>query len=349
MRYYTLTTADAERWQALVPADLSAPASWEYARISEKQTGWPARLFVLEDQEPVAAYAYLLRSTDELPFAEHHKGTFDICTPEYRGPLWLNGGRSNLRFSEVFSEHCRESGIIAEFAHLNPWSTPKEMLETDCICPNRDIVYVDLTRTEEETWTKSLTSDARRQTKQGLRSGVKVRRADSLKDVWVFYQLYTATMDRHQAEERYYFPFDYFQAFFETMSANAFFVMAEYEGSLVAGGLYFHDRDDLYWHLSAADRKFGFVRPVNVYLYDTVIKALGHGFKRMVLGGGYGVDDGVFRFKSQFSPLRAGFCTYQRVHNQEAYDALTAAWGAQKQTDKTSDFFPVYRATPSHS
>lgn len=347
MRTYTLTTADAESWQALIPVDLSAPGSLEYARICEKQTRWPARLFVVEQQDkPLAAYTYLLRSMDGLPFAGNFRGFWDICTPEYRGPLWLNGGMPSdgPRFSDIFAQHCAEAGIVAEFAHLNPWSVPEQMLETDCIRPNRDIVYIDLNQSEEEVWSKSLCSDARRQTKQGKKAGVEVRRAESLKDVWAFFQLYTETMDRHNADERYYFSFEYFQSFFETMPANSFFVMAEYEGRMVAGGLYFHDCDDLYWHLSAADRKFAFVRPVNVYLYDTIVKALGRGFKRMILGGGYGAGDGVFRFKSQFSPLRAQFCTYRRVHDPGIYGALSAACIEQNPKVQASDFFPSYRA-----
>lgn len=345
MKAYTLTTTDGALWRKIVPLDLCVTASVEYLRICEQQTKWPARLFVIEDQnQPLLAYPYLLRATEPDALGAN---AADICTTEYRGPLWLAQSTPNReRFKELFDSHCRQQRIIAEFAHLNPWSAPHELLEKEGLRTDREIVYVDLTLTEEEIWARSLCSDARRQTRQGRRSGVQVRRAENAKDIWLFYQLYTETMDRHRAQTRYYFSYDYFLAFFETMAANAFFVLAEYEGRLVAGGLYFHDSTDLYWHLSAADRKFAFLRPVNVYLYETIIRSLGKGQERMILGGGYARNDGVFHFKAQFSPLRAPFYTYRRVHDEQAYNTLMQEWSARHAHAQAPDYFPGYRATP---
>jgi serine/alanine adding enzyme len=348
----TLTTADEDRWRAVLPIDVSVSGSLEYVRICEQETGWPGRLFVVEDGGPVAAYPYLLRPARTLPFVSGLAAQWsDTCSTEYRGPLWLNGGPLQgaevPTFSELFASHCRDQHIVAEFAHLSPWVS-EDLLELDCAQPNREIVYVDLTQTADEIWTRSLSSDARRQTKQGQRAGVRVRRAVSTDDVREFYRLYTLTMERREALERYFFSLEYFLAFFETMSANAFFVLAEYEGRAVAGGLFFQDKTELHWHLSAADREYGPVRPVNVYLYETIRQALGQGRVRMIMGGSYGNDDGVFRFKANFSPLRAQFRTYRRVHDAAAYATLTEAWSAHHGGAQPRDeFFPTYRATPT--
>lgn len=341
IRTYTLTTADEDQWRRVVPSSLSAQASVEYVRICEEETGWPARMFVMEEDRPLAAHVYLMRSNESLPFGDFQGA--DICTPEYRGPLWLNGGLQPDLFKALFEDHCRAEGFVAEFAHLNPWSAPHELLEAQGLRGGRQVVYVDLTLREEEIWMHSLCSDARRQTKQGQRAGVQVRRADSAQDIWTFYQLYTKTMDRHRAHQRYYYSFEYFLGFFETMRDAAFFTLAEYEGQLVAGGLYFMDATDVYWHLSAADRKFTFLRPVNVYLYETIRQLLGGKRRRMLLGGGYGPNDGVFRFKAQFSPLREEFYTYRRIHNRQTYDALSNAWRRYYNVSEPPDFFPVYR------
>lgn len=349
---YTLTTADAERWRSVLPAGISAAGSLEYARICERQTGWAGRLFVVENDAPAAAYPYLLRPVGELPFASSLATAWaDTWSTEYRGPLWLNGGfpagPETPKFSDLFARHCREQGIIAEFCHLNPWTTD-DLIEPGHIRENREIVYVDLTKTADEIWTRSLSSDARRQTKQGQRAGVRVRRAVSTDDVREFYRLYTHTMERRAALDHYFFPLEYFLGFFETMSANSFFVLAEYEGRVVAGGLFFHDRTELRWHLSAADREFASVRPVNVYLHDTICQALGKGMARMIMGGGYGKDDGVFRFKAGFSPLRARFCTYHRVHDAAAYAAVNRAWSAHHPGRQPADgYFPAYRSKPA--
>jgi lipid II:glycine glycyltransferase (peptidoglycan interpeptide bridge formation enzyme) len=234
---------------------------------------------------------------------------------------------------------------VAEFAHLNPWHEPEGVLDPACMESNREIVYVDLTWDEERIWRDSLSSDCRRQTKQSQRADVKVRRAESPEDVREFHRLYAQTMQRRDAQERYQFPIEYFLEFYHSMSENAFYVLAEYEGRVVAGGLFFEDRTNVYWHLSAADMEFAQVRPVNAYLFETIRCSLGRGKRRMVLGGGYQPDDGVFRFKANFSRLRERFCTYKRVHDAETYTALTQAWseryaGHPPQTG----FFPSYRS-----
>jgi len=350
---YTLTTADEEAWRRILPADFRAGASLEYVRIEERQRGISARLFVVEFRgSPVVAYPYFLRSLDALPFAAGVDSTwYDTSTPDYQGPVWLernlDPADAPFRFPELFDSHCREQGIIAEFAHLDPWISGA-LVEPGCVKPNREIAWVDLTWSEEDIWMKSLSSDARRQTKQGHRAGVQTRRAAGPDDVREFHRLYDLTMDRHQAADRYRFPLEHFLAFFETMSGNSFFVLAEYEGRVVAGGLFLHDDNAIRWHLSAADREWSHVRPVNVYLFNTIRASLGKGWKRMVLGGAYQDGDGVFRFKSNFTRLRADFNTYERVHDIEAYTELLLRWqqyhGAASVSD---DYFPAYRSTPA--
>jgi hypothetical protein len=353
IRHYLLTTDDAARWRAVLPADVSVTGSVEYAKICESQTGCAARLFVVEAEGSVVAYPYFLRPVRALPFAADLAETsWDTFTPEYTGPLGLGPGPlhglDGLRFTELFARHCREQRVVAEFAHLNPWHVPAELLDTSCVEANRDIVYVDLTWDEEQVWHKSLTSAGRRPTKQALRAGVRVRRADSAADVREFHRLYTLTMKRRQALDRYYFSLEYFLEFFETMSENAFYVLAEYQDQVVAGGLYLQDRTDVYWHLSAADLEFTHVRPVNAYVYETIRQALRQGRKRMILGGGYQPDDGVFRFKANFSPLRARFSTYKRIHDAETYAALVQAWSAHHGGClPPADFFPAYRSACS--
>ena len=352
---YTLTTDDEEEWRKILPADFRAGASLEYVRIAEQQTGLSARLFVVtDDGKPLVAYPYFLRPLDTLPFTASADSTrYDTSTPEYLGPVWLDSDLTPegapFRFPDVFSSYCLEHGIIAEFAHLDPWISD-ELLEPGCVKPNREIVYVDLTWPEDEIWMKSLSSDARRQTKQGHRAGVQTRRATSPDDVREFYRLYAMTMERLQAREGYWYPLEYFMAFFETMSDNSFFVLAEYEEQVVAGGLFLHDDNEIRWHLSAADREWSRVRPVNVYLYNTIRESLGQKWKRMILGGAYEDGDGVFRFKANFSRLRAGFNTYERVHDTEACAELMTRWhrfhGGASPPD---DYFPAYRSSPRAS
>lgn len=348
IREYLLTTQDGPRWRKVLPADLCVTGSVEYARIVERQTGCAARLLVVEQGGVAIAYPHFLRPIDPLPFARGiGKARWDTFTPEYTGPVASGPLRDleGLRLADLVGRHCREQGIVAEFAHLSPWHSVMELLDPACVERDRDIVYVDLSAGEEATWARSLTSDARRMTRKAQQAGVHVRHAESPDDVREFHRLYTRTMERRRALEKYFFPPEYFLAFFETMPESSFFALAEHRGRLVAGGLYLHGGPDVYWHLSAADMDFAHVRPVNGYVWETIRWALARGKKRMLLGGGYERDDGVFRFKASFSPLRAPFCIYRRIHDADAYTELARAWSAHHGgCPPRTGYFPVYRA-----
>lgn len=325
-------------------------------RICEEQAGFSARLFVVEDGRPLVAYPYFQRPVGALPFAGVRTEAWgDTFTPEYCGPVALNGGLcptgAGPDFPGLFARHCEKEGIIAEFAHLNPWDVSSDLLAPGCVQADREIVYADLTLSAEDIWTKSLSHEGRRLYKQGQKTGVVVRYGKSADDVREFHRLYEMTMKRRRAGKRYFFPVEYFMAFFETLSANSYFVLAEHEGRCVAGGLYLQDESNVHWHLSASDMEFSHLRAVNVYQYEVMLTAIGQGRKRLIMGGGFRDGDGLFRFKAAFSPLRAEFKTYRRIHNPETYWALVREWSAHHGGVEPQDgFFPAYRsAGPSET
>ncbi len=345
-----LTTEDAEAWRQALPADVCVMGSLDYVRIEEQHSGQMARLFVFESGGRRIAYPFFLRPIPERPLIVE-KVRRDTTTPDYTGPLLFDPGTGEHvttfpgNFTEAFDRFCDEQGIVAEFAHLNPWSTGLELLDPQCIEANREIVYIDLTQGEEALWMHSLSSDTRRQTKQAITAGVQARRATSFEDVQAFHRLHQQTMERRSAMERYFLPEEYFVAIYKTMPQNAFFMLSEYQGKIIAGGLYFQDATDVYWHLSAFDIDYSKVRPVNAFHFESIKQSAQAGKKRLLCGGAHQPGDGVFRFKAGFSPLRVQFNTYRRIHAPADYAALSADWSRRHGgVDPQPGFFPAYRA-----
>jgi hypothetical protein len=72
--------------------------------------------------------------------------------------------------------------------------------------------------------------------------------------------------------------------------------------------------------------------------------------KAYVLGGGYTVRDGIFRYKLSFAPTgETTFRVGMKVHSSERYDELScwrAAWEEAhgRQWVPASGYFPQYRA-----
>jgi len=344
-----LTTDDAEAWRTALPTDTSIMGSLDFLRIQERQMGLSARLFVSEWEGFRAAYPFFLRPVPGPGAAPE----WDISTPEYTGPfLTLSpSGATGLppreRLLGEFGAYCQSQGIIAEFAHLHPWNEGVGLLDPSLVEVNREIVYVDLSMKEGDLWW-SASPNCRRQVRQAARAGVTIRRAGTREDVLTFHRLHHRTMERRSAQDHYFLPPEYLLEVFETLPRNAFSLLAEYRGRVVAGGLYFQDATDVYWYLSAMDMDYSNVRPVNAYHYESIRQTALAGKKRMILGGFHREGDGIFRFKAGFSPLRIPFRTYKRIHDPDRYASLTADWSRRNGgLIPVSGFFPAYRAVLS--
>jgi serine/alanine adding enzyme len=346
-----LTTSDPASWRSVLPASRSAFGSVEFASIAERHLRHSARLFVLSDGEESIVYPFFLRSVSGLPFAAHLQiETSDTVSPDYTGPVANAPVTQSTpdRFRRCFAEYCRQEGIITEFAHLHPWNRSTDFLEKDDVFLEREVVYVDVTMPEEQMWRECFTHSCSKNIKRALAENVRVFLATRPEEIEEFYRIYIGTMDRRCAQPGYYFPLSYFMALFQQMSDNATFLLAEYKNQIIAATLYLHDDCDVYSYLGGADHAFQHVRPTNAVVCEAINWSRSRGKKRLILGGGYQPGDGVFRFKASFSPLRAKFYVYKRIHNPDVYAELCRAWCAHYCADvKSNGYFPAYRRTPS--
>jgi serine/alanine adding enzyme len=341
-----LTTGDPRLWHSYLSARQSVYGSVEFSSIAEQHLGYSARLFVFIEGENFVVYPFFLRPVSELPFSDDARiKAWDSMSPEYTGPLALGTLTQDTvkGFRECFAEYCRQEQIVTEFAHLHPWRWSADLLVKENVFLDREIVYVDLTWPEELIWRDSFTAACRKNISRARKDNVRVFQATALEDVEQFYRIYIQTMDRRQALAKYYFPLSYFIAFFQQMPDNALFLLAECENQVIAATLYLHDDNDVYSYLGGADQTFQHVRPTNAIVYEAIRWAQRRGKKRLIMGGGYHPDDGIFRFKASFSPLRYRFHVYKHIHLPEKYAALCDGWAAHN----LGGYFPTYRIPPS--
>jgi CelD/BcsL family acetyltransferase involved in cellulose biosynthesis len=154
-------------------------------------------------------------------------------------------------------------------------------------------------------------------------------------------------LERRGAVDAYRVPPGYFPAFLERMPDNARIVLAEHDGRVVAATLYLHDADDVYSYLGGADHDHQQVRPTNAVVHEAIRWARGEGKRRLILGGGYRPNDGIFRFKASFSPERATLRLARRIHLADDYESLVKAWRRHHGEPAAEPaFFPLYRADP---
>jgi len=294
-------------------------------------------------------YPFFLRPIRQLSFSTNlSQEWFDTLSPEYTGPMaQTNDSLLMQSFRDHLEAICHQEGIVAEFAHLHPWNWRADCLFEKDVHLDREIVYVDVRQPAERLWNESFTYACRKNINRAHKENVRVFAATTADHIREFYRIYIHTMDRNQALNRYYFPLAYFLSFFEQMPDNARYVLAEYRDQIVAATLYLHDDTDVYSYLGGADQAFQQVRPTNAVVYDTIIWAQQHEKQRLILGGGYQPDDGIFRFKAGFSPLRARFHVYRHVHLPDEYAQVCTAWlSYYGRHELEPNYFPAYRMIP---
>ena len=344
------TTNDASEWDATLPAADSAFGNVRFAKVLERHTGHEARLYVLRGADSLIAYPFMMRPIQPpVPSDETGGLHSDTISPDFTGPLARGAQSPSLAaaFSSSLSRYLRRHNVVAEFIHLHPWKACVGALRPKCLQFDRQIVYVDLTRTEEQLWHSSLNQACRKNVNRSRHEQVRVFEARSIADIREFYRLYIQTMEKRQALRHYFYPLEYFVGIFEQLSGSARFALAEWKNRIVAGTLYLHDRDDVYSYLGGADPDVQHVRPTNAIVYETIRWGQRHCKKRLILGGGYSENDGIFRFKASFSAERAAFQVYRRVHLFEKYDALCRSWSrVYGPLQQSGGYFPQYRVQP---
>src|SRR6266849_4182014 len=259
-------TDDSRGWSSVLPIQESVFGSVDFARIAEEHLAYQARLYVLQNQQCRIAYPFFCRPIGILPLAkEVGDHLSDTVSPEFTGPFGWGGPVQTVAtdFPNKFSSFAMNQGVVAEFIRLHPWKALTGALLRNCLQYSREIVYVDLTRPEDELWQNSFTHACRKNIARSQRENVRVFEARTIDDIREFHRLYIQTMEARNALKEYYFPLDYFAAIFDELKASARFVLAEYRDRLVAGTLYLHDRDDVYSYLGGALYGFQHVRPTN--------------------------------------------------------------------------------------
>jgi hypothetical protein len=272
------------------------------------------------------------------------RAKWDAITPDFTGPL-MSGCDPSLAadFRDLRNTLLQKEGVVAEFAHLYPWSPARAVLSPDCVY-NRDIVWVDVTLDPEILWREHIEACCRKNINRAHREGVRIFTGSSDDHIQEFYRIYRATMERNGALSSYYYSPGHFKAFRDELAEHSRFVFAEHNHQIVAATLYLHDENDVFSYLGGADVAYQQVRPTNAVIWDTIRWAHGTGKKRLILGGGYRPDDGIFRFKSTFSRFRQPFYIYKHVHLQQDYAILERLFREYSGlTTESIDYFPTYR------
>lgn len=263
---------------------------------------------------------------------------FDFATPYGYGGWLLEGEGDPAPIFETYREWCKEHGIVSEFVRFSLFSSSRERYYGEVI-PRTNNVVRALDRPMDEML-MDFEHKVRKNLKKAEASGLEIRIDTAGDDLTDFLRIYRATMDRNHAENEYYFSEEFYRQI-NTMNGHFAYFHVLYQGMVISTELVLMGTDTMYSYLGGTDEEYFAYRPNDFLKYHIIRWGFEHGYRQFVLGGGYGADDGIFRYKKSFAPEGiVRFYTGQAVFDSTGYDALCAL-----RTDlPDSGFFPRYRA-----
>ncbi|OFV97540.1 MAG: hypothetical protein A3H94_01425 [Acidobacteria bacterium RIFCSPLOWO2_02_FULL_60_20] len=301
-----------------------------------------------------ALYPFLLRDLSSEPFCEPNFGPIaDIVSPYgYGGAfVWGTENAATLAaiFWKAFDQWARSNHVVSEFIrfslfpeNLLPYPGEKLLLSHN--------VVRSLEPAEDEIW-MDFRQKVRKNVKRAHHHGMQVQVDTTGARLEDFLALYNGTMVRRNAEQFYYFPKLFFQRLSCGLAGHFAYFHCLLGGEVISTELVLLSRSNVYSFLGGTDERYFEMRPNDLIKYEISLWAKRSGKKRFVLGGGYKLNDGIYRYKLSFAPSgETPFFAGRRILDPVMYERLVCSRAesvrrktGQKWTARC-DFFPEYRA-----
>lgn len=362
--------SDLVRWRNLLKkvVDKDVYSSPEYMGLfrnsrdeeSENFGGEPKLAFFGND-EFFLLYPFFKRQICKLDFC---KGLafncdcfYDIVSPWYYGGMLYHTTDKRKEdlilltneFRGRFNSYCQENNIVSEFMRLHPFINHDILVQ--CLGMNskklKDIVCINLNSDVSEI-VENFKKSKRKGIAKSRRNNVRVFLSSDAYYINEFHRLYTNNMDKLKANKKYYFSKFFLDKLFEVLYDNSTLFVAEYDGKVIASSLFIFKHGFVHCYLSASDPNFNRLHPISLIIYEATIWAKENGNKILELGGGYKLNDSLYKFKSSFSKDTVELYAYTKIHNEHIYKMLCDAreeYGRIKSHSESAlcDYFPVYR------
>ena len=265
---------------------------------------------------------------------------FDLTSPYGYG-----GFIGNIRNYDVlnreYGDICKENGIICEFVRFHLFSNYKDNYMGEIETRTHNVIR-DLSLPMEEMW-MDFRQKVRKNVNRANKNGLKIvvdKDGCKLED---FLNIYYGTMKRTNAENQFFFSKNFFQKI-NSMDNNKVYFHVIYENKVISTELVLYGSETAYSYLGGTNSEYFDLRPNDFLKYEIIKWCKENNLKSFVLGGGYGTDDGIFQYKSNFAPNGiVDFYIGRRILDKEKYEYLSSI---RRNDEKpvNEKFFPIYRS-----
>lgn len=275
---------------------------------------------------------------------------YDVTTPYgYGGPVVTAGEPSEAMISKYYTawlNYCRDNRIVAEFVrfHLFDNIALRDAFPGEVTHVSDNVVRM-LSDDIDDIWMQ-FEHKVRKNVKKAQSNDLIVTTdaiGDHLDD---FLKIYYDTMQRNNAKEYYSFGRTYFQNIIDSLRGKFEFFNVWHEDTIISTELVLCSECYTYSFLGGTLDEYYPMRPNDLLKYEIIKWSKETGRKAFVLGGGYGSNDGIYRYKKAFAPGDdVPFYIGKRIVDLDMYSKLIELRKLQNTAfDAASNYFPLYRS-----
>lgn len=301
-------------------------------------------LFYFSDIDCRAMNIFMTRDIALLPIFEDNlpiEKWFDLSTPYGYGGFIVEG-QNYEEVNQVFQKYCKDNNYVSEFVRFNLFNNYALNYNGTVESPTMNIVR-DLNLSLEDML-MDFEHKVRKSLKKAQKEEFEVEIDYSGERLDEFLTIYYSTMEKNNANEKFFFSKEFFQLINE-MRNNIVYIHILHKGKVVSTELVIYGPENCYSFLGGTMREYLKLQPNTLLKYEIIKWAKEKGLKRFVLGGGYGENDGIYKYKKSFAPN--GVCKFyigKKIINEVKYKDLVNLKSIGYSNEISLNFFPEYRS-----
>ena len=274
-----------------------------------------------------------------------------ISTYGYSGPTSTLGvNKLDFKnFWRVLDEWYKENNVVTEFIRFNLFGNQIEYSGNSF----PTMLNIKGQIQDENTQWNSFDYKVRKNYNKAIRENLKSEiyfnniKQDQISE---FYDIYKTTMDRNGAKESFFYSFSEFKKFIIKNEENCAICTVYHNEIPISSELILVSQDTIYSFLGGTLSNYFDKRPNDFLKVQVINWARNNGKKYFVLGGGYGFEDGIFKYKKAFFPNDVvNYFTGRKIINNDAYIELIKTANSYRVISNLEildindvSFFPLY-------
>lgn len=277
---------------------------------------------------------------------------YDFITPYgYSGPFFSENTRDYeiIAFWEQVDKLYSDNNVVSEFIRFN--LSGNQINYSGKTFPTMLNVKGKIIEKEDQ-W-KEFDAKVRKNVKRAERENLssKVFYMDIPEEkVKEFHEIYIQTMNRTNANENFLYTLAKFNSFLNNNKQHAAICTVYYENSAISSELLLVSKDTIFSFLGGTNELYFDKRPNDFLKFEALNWARSMDKEYYVLGGGYGFEDGIFKYKKSFFPNDVvSYYTGRKIINKKIYEELIHKVNRVRLSNNLTvleledvSFFPLY-------